>query len=173
MNEEARKLIATYHVGGIILYKPNVKDTKQLVGLVNDLKKTNSGNKLPLWLGVDEEGGRVTRLPDEILKTPTSQTIGKSGKTQVAHNIGQLLGKELNAYGLNMDFAPDLDINSNPKNPVIGDRSFGANATLVSSFRYSYDEWLARDEGRSGCEAFSRTWRYICRFTYWPAYCSK
>ena len=134
MNEEARKLIATYHVGGIILYKPNVQDTKQLVGLVNHLKKTNVGNKLPLWIGVDEEGGRVTRLPDEIIKTPTSQTIGKSGKTQLAHSIGQLLGKELNAYGLNMDFAPDLDINSNPKNPVIGDRSFGANASLVSTF---------------------------------------
>ncbi|KRE74608.1 beta-N-acetylhexosaminidase [Paenibacillus sp. Soil750] len=134
MNEEARKLIATYHVGGIILYKPNVKDTNQLVSLVNDLKKTNTVNKLPLWLGVDEEGGRVTRLPDEISKTPTSQTIGKSGKTELAHSIGQLLGKELNAYGLNMDFAPDLDINSNPKNPVIGDRSFGANAALVSSF---------------------------------------
>lgn len=134
MNEEARNLIAAYHVGGIILYKPNVKDTKQLVGLINDLKKTNAENKLPLWLGVDEEGGRVTRLPDEISKTPTNQTIGKSGKIQMARNIGQLLGKELNAYGLNMDFAPDLDINSNPKNPVIGDRSFGATATLVSSF---------------------------------------
>ncbi|MDR6553921.1 beta-N-acetylhexosaminidase [Paenibacillus qinlingensis] len=134
MNEEARNLLTTYHVGGIILYKPNVKDTNQLVGLVNELKKTNTANKLPLWLGVDEEGGRVTRLPDEIKKTPTSQTIGKSGKTQLARSIGQLLGKELNAYGLNMDFAPDLDINSNPNNPVIGDRSFGANATLVSSF---------------------------------------
>ncbi|OCT13992.1 hypothetical protein A8709_00165 [Paenibacillus pectinilyticus] len=134
MNEQARQLLVTYHVGGIILYKPNVKDTKQLVGLVNELKTANSVNKLPLWIGVDEEGGRVTRLPDEITKTPTSQTVGKSGKTEVAHNIGQLLGKELNAYGLNMDFAPDLDINSNPKNPVIGDRSFGANASLVSSF---------------------------------------
>ncbi|OAS18888.1 beta-N-acetylhexosaminidase [Paenibacillus oryzisoli] len=134
INEQSRKLIAIYHVGGIILYKPNVKDTSQLVSLVNDLKEANGANKLPLWLGVDEEGGRVTRLPDEISKTPTSQTIGKSGKTELAHTIGQLLGKELNAYGLNMDFAPDLDINSNPKNPVIGDRSFGANAALVSSF---------------------------------------
>lgn len=134
MNEAARKLIVTDHVGGIILYKPNVKDTKQLVSLVNELKKANGGNKLPLWLGVDEEGGRVTRLPDEIIKTPTSQTIGQKGKTQLARSIGQLLGKELNAYGLNMDFAPDLDINSNPKNPVIGDRSFGSNASIVSSY---------------------------------------
>lgn len=134
LNEKARELITTYHVGGIILYKPNVKDTKQLVTLVNELKMSNTGNKLPLWLGVDEEGGRVTRLPEEITKTPTSQAIGKTGKPAIAHEIGQLLGKELIAYGLNMDFAPDLDINSNPKNPVIGDRSFGATATIVSNY---------------------------------------
>ncbi|SDN60445.1 beta-N-acetylhexosaminidase [Paenibacillus sp. yr247] len=134
MNVHARELIETYHVGGIILYKPNVKNTSQLVGLVNELKETNAVNKLPLWLGVDEEGGRVTRLPDEITKTPTSKEVGKTGSTKLAYNIGHLLGKELNAYGLNMDFAPDLDVNSNPNNPVIGDRSFGSNASIVSSF---------------------------------------
>ncbi|WP_261304728.1 beta-N-acetylhexosaminidase [Paenibacillus andongensis] len=134
MNVQARELIETYHVGGIILYKPNVKNTTQLVSLVNELKQTNAVNKLPLWLGVDEEGGRVTRLPDEITKTPTSRDIGKTGRPVLAYQIGQLLGKELNAYGLNMDFAPDLDVNSNPNNPVIGDRSFGSNASIVSSF---------------------------------------
>ncbi|KRF18705.1 beta-N-acetylhexosaminidase [Paenibacillus sp. Soil787] len=134
MNVQARELIEVYHVGGIILYKPNVKNTTQLVSLVNELKQTNAVNKLPLWLGVDEEGGRVTRLPDEITKTPTSRDIGKTGRPALAYHIGQLLGKELNAYGLNMDFAPDLDVNSNPNNPVIGDRSFGSNASIVSSF---------------------------------------
>ncbi|WP_171647716.1 beta-N-acetylhexosaminidase [Paenibacillus phytorum] len=134
MNVLARELIETYHVGGVILYKPNVKDTSQLVGLVNELKQTNAANRLPLWLGVDEEGGRVTRLPDEITKTPTSKDIGKTGRPVLAYNIGQLIGKELNAYGLNMDFAPDLDVNSNPNNPVIGDRSFGSTASIVSSF---------------------------------------
>ncbi|NQX69367.1 beta-N-acetylhexosaminidase [Paenibacillus alba] len=133
VNAATRELLIDRHVGGIILYKPNVQNTNQLVELVNGLKKSNSINKLPLWIGADEEGGRVTRLPDELLKTPTSQEIGKKGSTQLAYNIGHLLGKELNAYGLNMDFAPDLDVNSNPKNPVIGDRSFGADAATVSS----------------------------------------
>lgn len=133
MNSQARKLLEAYHVGGIILYKPNVKNTSQLVSLVNELKKTNTVNKLPLWLGVDEEGGRVTRLPEEIMKTPTNQEIGKSQSKEFAYNVGSLLGTELRAFGLNVDFAPVLDINSNPKNPIIGDRSFGAKASLVSS----------------------------------------
>ncbi|MDR6883203.1 beta-N-acetylhexosaminidase [Bacillus sp. 3255] len=133
MSQHARELIDSYHVGGLILYKTNVKDTGQLIALVNALKQENAGNKLPLWLGVDEEGGRVTRLPDEIEKTPPSGEIGKTNSKEFAFGVGSLLGQELRAFGLNVDFAPVLDINSNPNNPVIGDRSFGANAPIVSS----------------------------------------
>ncbi|WP_235960597.1 beta-N-acetylhexosaminidase [Paenibacillus silvestris] len=133
VNANTQALISTYHVGGIILYKPNVKDSSQLVSLVNELKQKNAKNKQPLWIGVDEEGGRVTRLPDEIQKTPTNQEIGKTNNKTYAYNIGNLIGSELRAYGLNVDFAPVLDINSNPKNPVIGDRSFGANAAVVNA----------------------------------------
>ncbi|MDU0203616.1 MULTISPECIES: beta-N-acetylhexosaminidase [Paenibacillus] len=133
VNANTQALISTYHVGGIILYKPNVKDSSQLVSLVNELKQKNAKNKLPLWIGVDEEGGRVTRLPEELQKTPTNQEIGKTNNKTYAYNIGNLIGSELRAYGLNVDFAPVLDINSNPKNPVIGDRSFGANAAVVNA----------------------------------------
>ncbi|WP_171687084.1 beta-N-acetylhexosaminidase [Paenibacillus planticolens] len=133
MNANTQALLATRRVGGIILYKPNIKDSSQLTSLVNELKQKNATNKLPLWIGVDEEGGRVTRLPDEIKKTPTNQEIGKKNNKQFAYNVGSLIGSELRAYGLNVDFAPVLDINSNPKNPVIGDRSFGASASLVNT----------------------------------------
>jgi beta-N-acetylhexosaminidase len=133
MNRLTNELITTYKVGGLILYKTNVKTTGQLVELVNTLKRTNAGNKLPLWMGVDEEGGKVTRLPDEIAKTPPNKQVGKTNSKELAYSIGNLLGKELNAYGLNVDFAPVLDINSNPNNPVIGERSFGTNAPIVSS----------------------------------------
>ncbi|MFD0694239.1 beta-N-acetylhexosaminidase [Paenibacillus sp. GCM10027628] len=133
MSQHSRELIENYHVGGLILYKTNVKATSQLVELVNALKGANAGNKLPLWLGADEEGGKVTRLPDEIVKTPANQVIGKTNSKDFAYGVGSLLGQELNDYGLNVDFAPVLDVNSNPKNPVIGDRSFGANAAIVSS----------------------------------------
>ncbi|MFH5182562.1 beta-N-acetylhexosaminidase [Paenibacillus sp. TAB 01] len=133
INPHTRELIQNDHVGGLILYKPNVKSTAQLTELVNALKQANEGSRLPLWLGVDEEGGRVTRLPDELQKTPASQVVGRTGKPEFAYGIGSLLGKELSAYGFNVDFAPVMDVNSNPNNPVIGDRSFGAEASLVSS----------------------------------------
>jgi beta-N-acetylhexosaminidase len=133
LNPHSVELLEAYHVGGLILYKPNIESTTQLIKLVNSLKQTNSGNKLPLWLGVDEEGGKVTRLPDEIVKMPPGNKVGKTNSKEFAYGVGNLLGIELNAYGLNVDFGPVLDINSNPNNPVIGDRSFGSNASIVSS----------------------------------------
>ncbi|NEW04417.1 beta-N-acetylhexosaminidase [Paenibacillus sp. SYP-B3998] len=133
MNQQTRELIEMYYVGGIILYKTNVKNTGQLTELVNGLKQKNTANRLPIWLGVDEEGGRVTRLPDEIVKTPPNKVIGNANSKEFAYSVGSLIGKELSAYGLNVDFAPDLDINSNPKNLIIGDRSFGENAAIVST----------------------------------------
>jgi beta-N-acetylhexosaminidase len=132
LNPQTVELLESYHVGGIILYKPNVGSTGQLIKLGNALKQTNTKNKLPLWLGVDEEGGKVTRLPDELVKMPASKWVGKVNSEEFAYGVGNLLGTELNAYGLNVDFGPVLDINSNPNNPVIVDRSFGTEANIVS-----------------------------------------
>jgi len=133
IDEDSRKFIKDYHVGGFIFYKDNIENTQQALSLFNDLKKSNVGNKVPLWMSVDEEGGRVTRMPKEFLKLPTNKAIGKKNDTKLSNEIGQILGRELQGFGLNMDFAPVLDINSNPNNPVIGDRSFGNQAKLVSS----------------------------------------
>uniref|UniRef100_A0A4Y8PXD3 beta-N-acetylhexosaminidase n=2 Tax=Paenibacillus athensensis TaxID=1967502 RepID=A0A4Y8PXD3_9BACL len=127
-----RELLQTYHVGGIILYKNNIENAAQLAKLVNALKETNAANPAPLWIGVDEEGGRVTRLPAEVDKAPAAAKIGATGSTALAKGIGSWLGEALAGFGLNVDFAPVLDVNSNPANPVIGDRSFGAKADLVA-----------------------------------------
>ncbi|NHN30498.1 beta-N-acetylhexosaminidase [Paenibacillus agricola] len=130
---QTMELLEAYHVGGLILYKPNIENSKQLIKLVNALKQTNRGNKLPLWLGVDEEGGKVTRLPGDIVKMPPSKEVGKTNQKEFAYGVGNVLGQELSAYGLNVDFAPVLDINSNPNNPVIGDRAFGPVASIVGT----------------------------------------
>lgn len=132
-DEHSKQLMEKYHAGGFILFKKNIQDSAQLLTLLNSLKETNAAsNKVPMFLSVDEEGGRVSRLPDEFKKFPSNKVIGQKNDSSLSYQIGNILGRELGSFGFNMDFAPVLDINSNPKNPVIGDRSFGTTAGLVS-----------------------------------------
>ena len=119
-------------MGGVILFSKNVKDTFQLLKLLNSLKKENIKNKTPLFLSVDEEGGRVTRMPSEFKKFPTNKSIGGINDEALSNKIGSTIASEIGSFGFNMDFAPVLDINSNPNNPVIGDRSFGSKVNIVS-----------------------------------------
>lgn len=131
IDANAKKLISQFHVGGIIFYKNNFETPAQTIQLVNQMKAENSSN-LPLFLGADQEGGRVTRLPGGLANFPTNKQIGKVNNPEFSYKVGTLLGHELKEFGLNLDFAPVLDINSNPNNPVIGDRSFGNNSEIVS-----------------------------------------
>jgi beta-N-acetylhexosaminidase len=132
VNREIKNLIENNHVGGVILFKRNITDATQLLDLLNGLKATNSVNKIPLFLSVDEEGGRVSRMPGELVKLPTNQVIGQADSEVFSYLIGKYIAGELKAFGFNMDFAPVLDVNSNPQNPVIGDRAFGNNPQIVT-----------------------------------------
>ncbi|MFP5113992.1 beta-N-acetylhexosaminidase [Bacillaceae bacterium C204] len=131
MDTNTKNLLTKNKVGGIIFYKENLVNPTQTVQLVNQLKSESDPN-LPLLLGVDQEGGRVTRLPGGLVNVPPNKEIGAINNSQFSYNVGTILGKELKGFGLNLDFAPVLDINSNPKNPVIGDRSFGNHSEIVS-----------------------------------------
>lgn len=133
----ARDLINKYKLGGLIVYQPNVKDAAQLASLTNWIKIANTRNKIPLFISVDQEGGRVNRMPSSIINTPSARTIGHTNSEQYAYNIGNIIAKELAAFGFNTDFAPVLDIQSNPNNTVIGDRSFGSTPSLVSKLGVS------------------------------------
>ncbi|WP_101845241.1 beta-N-acetylhexosaminidase [Halobacillus sp. Marseille-P3879] len=132
MNADTRKLIEEYHIGGLILFGHNIESATQTIDFLNDMKTANADNPNPLLLGVDEEGGSVTRMPDQIKSLPTSRSIGKLSDPEVAFNAGTILGEQMQALGFNLDFAPVLDVNSNPNNPVIGDRSFGDNPEIVT-----------------------------------------
>ncbi len=131
-DENAEAMIRDYHVGGFILFRNNVKSSGQLLTLLNTLKQENTVNKVPLFLSVDEEGGRIDRMPEDISKLPSNMDIGKINNGDFSYKIGGLLAQQIKAFGFNMDFAPVLDIFSNPKNTVIGDRSFGTGADVVS-----------------------------------------
>lgn len=131
-NEATRTMIEEYHVGGFIFYKDNIQDANQALELFNGLKAANANKPVPLFLSVDEEGGRVSRMPGELDKLPNARKIGNTGSEELAGQIGGIIGRELTGFGLNLDFAPVLDVNSNPDNPVIGDRAFGTKPEIVS-----------------------------------------
>jgi beta-N-acetylhexosaminidase len=153
-DEHSKELINKYKVGGFILLGQNIKDTNQTLSLINSLKASNSANKIPLFLGIDEEGGRISRLAGEFTRLPTNKAIGEKNNSELSFNIGNILGEELKAFGLNLDFAPVLDINSNPKNPIIGDRSFGANSEVVSSLGVSTMKGIQAQGIASGVKHF-------------------
>ncbi|SDJ53455.1 beta-N-acetylhexosaminidase [Salimicrobium halophilum] len=133
MNAGTRDIIREYQVGGIILFGNNIQSATQTVTFLNEMKAANADNPYPLLLGVDEEGGRVTRVPAPMKSLPTSRAIGNLNNPEVAFTAGTILGEQMEMLGFNLDFAPVLDVNSNPNNPVIGDRSFGNNPEVVST----------------------------------------
>lgn len=139
VNDTTERLITEDHIGGFIFYGSNIKSKQEALKLFNDLKQVNinKGAKVPLFMSVDEEGGRVTRMPKELTKLPSAQKIGATQNTDLALKIGDVIGEQLQSFGLNMDYAPVLDVNSNPDNPVIGDRAYGDDPKLVSSMGIS------------------------------------
>jgi len=131
-DSDIQQLIAEDKLGGIILYKKNISDLTGMVTLVNALKHSNANNPIPLLISVDQEGGKVSRMPSEFIPLPTSQAVGATNEPALAAGMGKLLAQELKLTGFNMNYAPVLDVNSNPDNPVIGDRAFGSTADLVT-----------------------------------------
>lgn len=131
LDAKATEVIERYRPGGLIVMGDNVKSASQLLALVNSLKAVSSKNGIPAFISVDEEGGRVNRMPPELKNLPSAQIIGKTGSADTANSVGGVIAEELKAFGFNMDFAPVLDIWSNPKNTVIGDRALGTDADTV------------------------------------------
>lgn len=143
--DEVRRLITDIHVGGFILYKPNMTSAGQTVSLLNRLKELNHSSGIPLLLSVDQEGGKVSRLPVDI-ELPSSRDIAANGTPERARAVAKAVGQELKAFGFNVNYAPVLDIDSNPANPVIGSRSFGADAKTVKLYGISAMQGL-RESG--------------------------
>lgn len=131
IDDHTKEMIEKYHIGGFILFKYNIADENQTLELLNNLKKVNSTNPIPLFLSIDEEGGRVSRLPNSFIKLPAAKRIGDINDKDISLEYGKIIGKRLKTLGFNMNFGPVLDVNSNPENPVIGDRAFGSSSKTV------------------------------------------
>jgi beta-N-acetylhexosaminidase len=150
------EVVSKYHLGGIIYFAwtDSVRNPLQIAGLSNGLQKaaTLSGRKVPLLLGTDQEQGVVTRIGPPATQFPGSMALGAGRSTADARTAAAITGQELKAMGVNIDFAPDADVNVNPLNPVIGTRSFSSHSDLVSTM-VSAQVHGYQDDGRISATA--------------------
>ncbi len=132
--ETTKEALSKYPVGGIIYFAPNFETREQTKEMIEN---TKSYSKIPLFIGVDEEGGIVSRLGSNpamgVTHFPSMAEIGKTGDEAKAYQVGKTLGEELSSLGFNLDFAPVTDVLINKNNTEIGSRSFGSDAALVST----------------------------------------
>lgn len=136
--------------GGFILMKENITTFDKTRQFVSDL---NENSRIPLIISIDEEGGSVQRLKylmDFIVSDiPFMYNVGLTNNYDLAYNIGEIIAEEVRTIGVNVDFAPVIDIYSNPNNTVIGKRSFGSNVDLVSNMGINFTKGL-EDNGVIG-----------------------
>jgi beta-N-acetylhexosaminidase len=138
-------------VGGVILFGRNVQGAEQVAELVAELKRA-AGR--PLLASIDQEGGRVARLrsPQGFTELPPMRALGATGDEGLAFEVGALLGRELRAVGIDQDYAPVVDVDTNPENPVIGDRSLSRDPAQVARMGAA----LARGLQSSGVAACAK-----------------
>ncbi len=129
---EVKEIIAKYGLGNVILFAENFADIDQIVKFNHELKNSVE-NGLPMLIGVDQEGGRVVRMNDGC-SMPGNMCVGATHDVKNAYKNGYIIGKELKAVGINCDFAPSLDVNNNPSNPVINLRSFSSDHEYAAPF---------------------------------------
>lgn len=139
VNPRTLQLLQEYHVGGMILFEKNIVNTEQMVTFTDELQNHVGG--VPLFISADQEGGSVKRIPKGT-NMPGNMALGSTRSPELAYQAGNVMGKELDALGFNLNFAPILDVNVNPKNPIIGIRSFGEDPQLVSDLGVSFIDGL-------------------------------
>jgi beta-N-acetylhexosaminidase len=126
---EMRALAREFDLGGVILFGRNVEAADQVADLA--FQARGLGAELPAWVSVDQEGGRVARLRQSFTEWPPMATLGRSGSQLLAERFGRALGAELRGVGISLNYAPVLDVHTNPANPVIGDRALADRADVV------------------------------------------
>ena len=130
LGAELRALSREFDLGGIILFARNVESPEQVADLAAEAQRL--ALDLPLWVGVDQEGGRVARMKRPLTEWPPMRTLGRADDEALAGRFGAALARELSAVGVSIDFAPVLDVLTTPNNPAIGDRSIGDRPDVVA-----------------------------------------
>jgi beta-N-acetylhexosaminidase len=133
LTDELREALARIEPAGVVLFSSNIKSREQVAGLCRDLQAEAKKLGLPpLLIAVDQEGGTVSRLSADFVTVPSPMAQAATGDTKATERCAVISGRQLRAVGITMNFAPALDINVQPRNPVIRTRSFGDDPKLVS-----------------------------------------
>ncbi len=130
MDDTIRDFLVEKKPGAVALFSRNIKTPRQTMTLIREVRALDPAG-VPTFISVDQEGGNVVRLTSLATVLPSNMAIGAAGDTELATRAGAALGRDLRIMGFNMNLAPVLDVNSNPKNPVIGIRSFGGDPERV------------------------------------------
>lgn len=135
ITEEFRQVVKNHKIGNVILFRENIRDRAQLKQLCRDIQEliqAETGH--PAFIAIDQEGGVVTRFPEDAVNVPGAMALGATGDPENAYRAGLLIGREMHCLGPNFNFAPVADVNSNPRNPVIGIRSYADDPHTVARF---------------------------------------
>ncbi len=143
LNSTTKKNLTKYKPGGVILFANNLGNYNTTIKFIDDMKKTSS---IPLIVSIDQEGGKVQRLTSITGKPATNippmYSLGQMDDTNLAYSVGTVTAEELRVFGINMDFAPVLDVLTSEDSKVIGTRSFGTSPELVSKMGLSFAKGL-------------------------------
>ena len=143
MDDTLKKAIQDVKPGGFILFSENMSSYDGTLNLIKEIKSLSS---IPMFMSIDEEGGRVQRLLSvkgvDVTNVPNMYDVGEKNDLDLTYSVGKLLAEELRVFGINMDFAPDIDVFSDPNNTVIGKRSFGSDKELVAKHGVSLAKGL-------------------------------
>jgi len=147
--DDVREDLARGALGGVIVFKRNIESAKQAARLMLEARGLCPGDRPPVT-AVDQEGGRVVRLREPLTVLPPARRFGEIDDPDLTQRAGRLVGLELKACGVSLDFAPVLDVDTNPDSPVIGDRSFGRDVETVIRHAFAFARGL-RDAGIHPC----------------------
>jgi beta-glucosidase-like glycosyl hydrolase len=143
MSPGLESILAKYLPGGVIVYGKNLTTLENNIRFIDDMQKRSmAGAGIPLFVSVDQEGGRVIRFVPGVTQFPGTMAAGVCGDQDLVYRWGRILGLQMRLTGVNMNLAPVLDVNNNPLNPVINTRSFGSDPRLVSDLGAAYIEGL-------------------------------
>ncbi|MBT4791273.1 MAG: glycoside hydrolase family 3 protein, partial [Halobacteriovoraceae bacterium] len=122
LTEDEKKFLQESNIGGVILFSHNYSDPAQLAELINEIQTLR--DEYPLFISVDQEGGRVKRFKTHFTQFPSMYEVGKKESPKLTFEVHRVLAEELSSCGVNLNFSPCCDVWSNVNNKVIGDRAF-------------------------------------------------